>query len=59
MSETPLHTRLIIPTNSTSVTYKGKKDNKGGKEDGTGVHKNLFKLVLIHAGQKSLGNLEG
>ena len=56
MNVTPLHKHLIIPTNSTSVT---KKDNKGGKEDGTGVHKNLFKLVLIHAGQKSLGNLEG
>ncbi len=39
MSETPLHTRLIIPTNSTSVPYKEKKDNKGGKEDGTGVRK--------------------
>jgi hypothetical protein len=59
MSVTLLHKHFIIPTNSTSVTYKEGKDNKGGKEDGTGVHKNLFKLVLIHAGQKSLGNLEG
>ncbi len=59
MNVTLLHKRLILPTNSTSATYKEKKDNKGGKEDGTGVHKNLFKLVLIHAGQKSLGNLEG
>ncbi len=59
MIVTPLHTRLIIPINSTSVPSKEKKDNKGGKEVGTGVHKNLFKLVLIHVGQKSLGNLEG